>query len=225
VAGSRVDAFVVARTRVQDERLQLLHRSATPFVAYGRSAGFEAPYAWFDFDNVAGARLAAERLIELGHRRLAYLGASEVYNFAAQRYTGFEQALQGAGIGLDAGAVQRNALDRRSGYAAMQTLLAQAEPPTAVLVDNHLAGVGAVHAALHAGLALGHDLSVIVYDGLGPDSVIRNAITSIAQPTTAGIGAALAELTLARLHGEPPESLQRLRMPELIAGDSDGPPR
>lgn len=223
VAGRRVDAFVVPRTQVVDERLELLQASGVPFVAYGRSARFEPDYAWFDFDNAAGARLAAERLLGFGHRRIGYLGAPAFYNFAAQRFEGFGAALQDAGVGVDPAAVQRVALNRRSGYTAMQALLALPQPPTAVLVDNHLAGVGAVHAALHAGKVLGCDLSMIVYDGVGPDSVIRSRITSIDQPTASEVGTLLAHLVLARLGGEAPRDLQRLRMPVLVAGESDGP--
>jgi LacI family transcriptional regulator len=224
ITGRRVDAFVVARTKVDDERLAMLRDSETPFVAYGRSANFASPYAWLDFDNVAGARMATERLIGFGHRALGYLGAPPVYNFAAQRFEGYAAALHAAGLALDQSAVQRVALDRRSGYAAMQALLALPARPSAVLVDNHLAGVGAVHAALHAGCVLGRDLSVIVYDGLGPDSVIRNAITSVDQPTASVVGTMLAEMVLARLQGVAPAALQRLRVPQLLAGESDGPP-
>jgi len=224
IAGRRVDAFIVARTKVDDDRLELLQSRRVPFVAYGRSANFAAPYAWFDFDNVAGARMGTERLIGFGHRAIGYLGAPPAYNFAAQRFEGFTGALHSAGLAPKLDAVQRCALDRRSGYAAMQRLLALPEPPTAVLVDNHLAGIGAVHAALHAGCVLGQDLSVIVYDGLGPDSVIRSPITSIDQPTATLVGTLLAELMLAQLKGAAPESLQRLRMPALLAGESDGPP-
>ena len=75
IAGRRVDAFVVPHTRVDDERLALLHASGTPFVAYGRSASFEPTYAYFDFDDEAGARIAAERLIGFGHRAIGYIGA------------------------------------------------------------------------------------------------------------------------------------------------------
>lgn len=224
IAGRRVDAFIVARTKVDDDRLELLQSRRVPFVAYGRSANFAAPYAWFDFDNVAGARMGTERLIGFGHRALGYLGAPPAYNFGAQRFEGFSAALHGAGLAPRLDAVQRCALDRRSGYAAMQRLLALPEPPTAVLVDNHLAGIGAVHAALHAGCVLGRDLSVIVYDGLGPDSVIHSPITSIDQPTATLAGTLLAELLLARLKGAAPESLQRLLMPALLPGESDGPP-
>ena len=128
------------------------------------------------------------------------------------------------GATLVDGAVLQVSLDRRSGYAAMQRLIALPRPPSAVLVDNGLAGVGAVHAALHAGVALGRDLSLIVYDGLARDSVIRSAITSVRQPTPTSTGVMLAEFTLELLRGKPVESLQCLRSPELEVGDSDGPP-
>ena len=224
IAGGRVDAFVVARTRVRDERLAYLCERRIPFVAYGRSTTLQPPYAWLDFDNEAGARLAAERLLSLGHRRLGYLGAPPEYNFAMQRFEGFERTVLAGGGALVDGAVLQESLDRRSGYAAMQRLLDLPQRPSAVLVDNSLAGVGAVHAALNAGLVLGRDLSLIVYDGLSVDSVIRNAITSVLQPTPSSTGIMLAELTLGLLGGKPVETLQRLRAPALEIGDSDGPP-
>ncbi|KAF1048210.1 substrate-binding domain-containing protein [Xylophilus sp.] len=222
IRARRVDAFVVARTRVEDARLALLQERGVPFVAYGRSDGLRTPYAWFDFDNERGARLAAERLLGLGHRRIGYLGAPQEYNFAAQRFAGFGAALSAAG--LAPAAVQRVGLDRASGFAAMQGLLALDAPPTAVLVDNHLAGVGAVHAVLSAGLAPGRDVSLIVYGGLDADALVPSAVTAVRPPTPAATGLALAELVLGRLRGEPVEGLQVLRQPALEIGASDGPP-
>lgn len=224
IRGRRVGAFVVPRTRVRDARLELLQDHGVPFVAYGRSAELAQPYAWLDFDNALGARLATRRLVGLGHRRIAYLGAPSEYNFAALRFAGYCAELADAGLAPTPALVVRDALDRRSGYAAMQRLLGLFEPAGAVLVDNHLAGVGAVHAALHAGLELGRDLSIVVYDGLGMDSVIRSAITAVEQPEPEQIGRALAELVLGLLDGEPPSALQQLRVPALVPGDSDGPP-
>jgi LacI family transcriptional regulator len=81
-----------------------------------------------------------------------------------------------------------------------------------------------VHAVLHSGLVLGRDLSVIVYDGLGSDSVVRTPVTAVMQPTPVSTGLALAEMTLARMRNEPSGGLQKLCMPELEIGDSDGPP-
>jgi LacI family transcriptional regulator len=224
ITGRHIGVFVVPRTRVHDPRLELLQARNVPFVAYGRSASLTEDDAWFDFDNLAGARMGTDRLLRLGHRRLGFLGAPPEYNFADQRYAGFCASLKAAGIPLKASAVQRGALDRRSGYAAMQKLLALPQRPTAVLVDNNLAGIGAVHAVLHSGLVLGRDLSVIVYDGLGSDSVVRTPVTAVMQPTPVSTGMALAEMTLARMRNEPSGGLQKLCMPELEIGDSDGPP-
>ncbi|APW37035.1 hypothetical protein RD110_07325 [Rhodoferax koreense] len=219
-----IAAFVVPRTRVRDQRLALLQARGVPFVAYGRSERFTDPYAWLDFDNERGAREATERLIGFGHRDIAYLGAPAAYNFATLRYRGFERAMQQAGLAAGPAGVQRVELDRGAGFAAMSRLLNRPRPPTAVLVDNHLAGVGAVHAALQAGKVLGRDMSLIVYDGLGPDSVLlRNTITAVVQPTAQTVADMLVDFTLARLSGRPPQDLQHLGVPELLPGDSDGP--
>ncbi len=223
IAGRRVDAFVVPRTRVVDARLELLQAEGVPFVAYGRSGAFEAPYAWLDFDNFAGARLATQRLIAHGHRRLGYLGADAFYNFADQRFQGFSAALQRAGLPLERASVLRCALDRRAGYAGLQQMLSQLHPPTAVLVDNHLAGVGAVLAARDAGLVLGRDFSLIVYDGLEADRSVLGAVTTVQQPTPSEVGLQLAEMVLGRLRGEDPATLQRERVPVLVDGTTDGP--
>jgi LacI family transcriptional regulator len=224
IAGRRVDAFVVPRTLKQDPRLALLQSRNIPFVAYGRSDTLSPTDAWLDFDNEAGCALATQRLLDLGHRAFGYLGAPPEYNFAAQRYAGFCRALGQAELTIAEPAVQRSALDRRSGYAAMQTLLALENRPTAVIMDNNLAGVGAVRAILDAGLRLGHDISVIVYDGLGDDSLIPVAVTAVLQPTPETAGKELAEMTLAKLRKDPTTTMQRLFQPVLFQGASDGPP-
>jgi LacI family transcriptional regulator len=223
ISSRRVAGFVVARTRVHDERLLLLQSHDVPFVAYGRTNALKTPYAWFDFDNVAGSSMAAQRLLQFGHSRIGYLGAPQSYNFATLRYQGFCDTLRAHGTPLFPNAVVRDALDRRSGYVAMQRMLALPEPPTAVLVDNHLAGAGALHAVLQAGLTPGRDLSLIFYDGIPTDSVLDKGVTAISQPTPSLVGLMLAELMLARLQNDPIEKLHRLRMPVLVPGDSDGP--
>ncbi len=222
VAARRVDAFVLARTRIHDARFDLLNAEKVPFIAYGRSSSTQ-PYSWFDFDNYAGAQLAAHRLLNFGHRRFGYIGASAQYQFATQRHEGFQNVLRSAGLTLPESATLRASLDRRSGYAAMQKLLALPEPPTAVCIDNNLAGVGAVHALNNAGKVLGRDVSIIVFDGVGADSTIRSAVTSILQPTSQRAGQIMADMLLARLRGAAPESQQILLSQVLEPGTSDGP--
>jgi LacI family transcriptional regulator len=144
--------------------------------------------------------------------------------FAHQRYLGYRQGLAQAGLAERADSVVASGLSRRSGYEAMRRLLALTPRPTAVIVDNNLAGIGAVRAVLDAGVTLGHGMSVIVYDGVPEDNLLRSpAITSIDQPTPQRAGEMLASLLLKAQQHAPLEELQVLWQPTLTLGESDGP--
>src|SRR6185369_2174834 len=136
VRGKRVDGLVVSRTLVHDERIAYLSRAGFPFIAHGRTS-LDAPYAWFDYDNEAGIRMAVERLLSLGHQRIAMVSAPLQMNFAAQRSASFLAALAAAGLSCDPRWLVEDSIDRRSGYAAVQQLLACSPRPTAIIVDNH----------------------------------------------------------------------------------------
>lgn len=222
IRAQRVDGLIVARTHLDDARVRYLRQASFPFVSYGRTRD-PSGFAWFDFDNEAGTRLAVERLVALGHRRIAYLHADLDLNFAAQRHHGFVTAMAAAGIAVDGALVRQTGFLRRQAYAEMNRLLALPVPPSAVIVDNNQAGVGVIRAALEAGIELGRECSLIIYDGLPEDTLLaQQDITAIEQPTPDDAGRKLAELMLAVLRGTPPETLQVLWQPHLRVGASDG---
>ncbi|HEV7816930.1 MAG TPA: substrate-binding domain-containing protein [Janthinobacterium sp.] len=221
VRGRRVDGLVVGRTLVRDERIAYLSKAGFPFVAHGRTST-SSPYAWFDYDNEAGMRLAVERLLGLGHQRLALISAPLELNFARQCHDSFVKALSGAGLVPDPRHLIDNMLDRRGGYQAMQQLLAGSPRPTAVVVDNHLSGVGAVRALLDAGIEIGKEVSVIVW-GSVEDTLIGANVSTIDQPEPRRAGARMCEMLLALLAGTPPSELQVLWQPVLLAGATVGP--
>ncbi|WP_211474569.1 substrate-binding domain-containing protein [Collimonas humicola] len=222
ISRHRIDGLIVAQTLVHDPRLSFLLEQKFPFVAYGRSDSCEK-YAWFDIDNQAGLKMAVNRLSSFGHRRIALINASTTLNFAVQRRAGYLEGLAEAAIAVDPAYIVDNVFDRRSGYSAMTKLLALAEPPTAIVVDNNLSGVGVMRALLDSGLVAGRDLSVIVYDDLPPDTLVGTTVTSIIQPEPGKIGQQLAEMMLALLAGEDPARLQVLWQPKIQVGTSDGP--
>ncbi|MDC8760881.1 substrate-binding domain-containing protein [Janthinobacterium fluminis] len=220
VRGKRVDGLLVGRTLVRDERIAYLSRTGFPFVTHGRTDS-DTPYAWFDYDNEAGIRLAVERLLGLGHQRIALISAPLELNFARQRKDGFVGAMAAAGLGIDPRYLIDNTLDRRTGYQAMQQLLASSPRPSAVIVDNHLSGVGAVRALLDAGIDIGKDMSVIVW-GSVEDTLIGSNVTTIDQPEPRLAGAKMIEMLLALLRGTPPAQLQVLWQPILLPGVTVG---
>lgn len=218
----RVDGLIVAQTLAHDPRLEFLQKKKFPFLAYGRSASCDQ-YPWFDIDNRAGLKLAVERLLSLGHRRIALISASSTLNFSVQRRAGYLEGLAAAGIAADPAHIVDDVFDRRSGYSATLQLLALAQRPTAVIVDNYLGGVGVMRALLDNGVVAGRDLSVIVYDGLPLDTLVGTKVTAIVQPEPGKVGQQLAEMMLALLAGEDPRRLQVLWQPTIQVGASDGP--
>ncbi len=221
VRGRRVDGLVVSRTLVHDERIAYLLKKGFPFVAHGRTE-VRQPYAWFDFDNEAGIALGCARLLGLGHQRIAMISAPLAFNFARQRRDGFLACMRDAGLAVAPSYLLDNNLDRRSGYQAMQQLLASSPRPSAVIVDNHLSGVGAVRALLDAGIAIGKEISVIVW-GSVEDSLVGSNVTTIDQPDSDRAGAQMIEMLRAVVGGADPASLQVLWQPSLLEGQTVGP--
>jgi DNA-binding LacI/PurR family transcriptional regulator len=153
-------------------------------------------------DDVAGGRLAAEHLLELGHRRIAFIGDFE-HNYhgftsSAMRRRGYEQALAAAGLGAEPPLVRRAAHGREPAAALTRELLASEDPPTAIFAASDTQAIGVLEAAEELGVDVPGDLSVVGYDDI---ELARYAgLTTVAQPLEES-GARGAELLLAALDG------------------------
>jgi LacI family transcriptional regulator len=225
VHGRRVDGILVANTLVDDPRIDYLKSNGIAFVGYGRSGG-RMDFPWFDFDNEAGEKLAVARLASLGHRRIAYVHAPLTLNFAYQRYQGFMTGMQAAGLAVDPALCVLGSWDRRSGYAAVQTLLRQQPKPTAIIVDTNVGGIGVIRGLLNAGVELGKEVSVIVDGGIPSDSLLHGAasVAAIVQPTPERSGQTMAQMLLECIASKgkaPPKHV--LVQPAFVEGQSIGP--
>lgn len=217
-----VDALIVAHTRLDDPRIRLLQERGFPFLAYGRTCS-PRPYAWFDFDNHGGALQATRRLLGFGHRRIGLVHAPRSLSFAAQRRAGYIQALREAGVAADPTLQFEAPGERGGGCEAVHRLLERPDPPTALLVDNHLSGIGALQGLVQRGLRPGRDVSLIVYDGVPADVPLPYRVTSVVQRTGDEAGRTMARLVLELLAGKPCAGVQHLAQPHIDPGETDGP--
>lgn len=222
VQGRRVDALIVAHTLDNDPRLQQLQSAGFPFLALGRSQ-LSQPYAWFDFDNYAGTFNAANRLISLGHERIALLGENNYQAFITQRRNGYLDALKNNNLSMDY--LREVPPTRRAGYKAVQELMALPSPPTAIITDCNSHGDGAAMALQHMGLLTGENrVSLVVYDGLPIDSIVETDVAAVIQSTREGVGKQISSMVLGLISGQPVDSLQVLWQPEFIPGVTTNPP-
>lgn len=219
----RVDALLVAHTKPDDHRLKYLQEQNFPFLALGRS-NLSHPYAWFDFDNYAGSVMAVERLVELGHQRIAFLSTNAEVAYVEQRLQGYSDMLARCLLPQPENYLQKAEPNRPGGYYATQRLLALDEPPTAIITDCNMLGEGAAIALQQVGRLGKQGVSLIVYDGLPDDNLIDVAITPIIQNTRTNVGKQIATMIRSLLDGTDPQQIQVLWQPELGQGDTDCPP-
>lgn len=220
--GGHVDGLILSGPRVDDPALIYLQEQRFPLVLHGYVPGLNLP--WVDVDNVAGARMAVEHLLALGHTRIAIItNAPPDYASARQRLEGYRQALRAAGLTPRAEWVQYGNFDETSGYRAMQALLALTPRPSAVFVASDLVALGALHALWEAGLRVPQDMAVVGFDDLSFAAYTVPPLTTVHVPARS-LGIAAGELLLQRIAEERVEPPFRCLSVSLIVRASCGAP-
>jgi LacI family transcriptional regulator len=152
-------------------------------------------------DDEAGARLATEHLIGLGHLRIAMVGGLPQSYTARRRANGFREAMAAAGLPVPRSAITRFGYYPKDGRKALRTLVAQPEPPTGLVVANLNAAIGVLSEARSLGLQVPEDLSVIsVHDAWTAENTWP-PLTTVKMPMYQLGRSAVASL-YTRLHGE-----------------------
>jgi DNA-binding LacI/PurR family transcriptional regulator len=178
----RVDAILVLALAPTPEELHWLEVHAPPVSFVGCKAAFGSSVR---IDDVLVARTAMEHLVELGHRRIAYVGGDTRdaldYTSPLARLRGYRAALDAAGIARDPELEIEADWTVHGGILAWPEIAALSEPPTAVFAASDEMAVGLIHAARGAGLRVPEDLSVIGIDDYEMAELFD--LTTVAQPT------------------------------------------
>jgi LacI family transcriptional regulator len=218
VEGRRTDGLIVARTRLDDQRIAYLAEAGFPFVAIGRTE-MPVAYAHVDGDGESAFSAATERLIALGHRRVAFVAAPAGFTFCKLRRRGWASAMQAAGLGLDAEA--EGQLNEFGGLAAARELLARTAP-TALLCATDRMAIGAMRAVKEAGLVVGRDVSVVGHDNISAGAFTEPALTTM-ELSMVDVGTRVADMLIALIGGADPRDRSEILPVMPIERDSAGP--
>lgn len=183
----------------------------------------EAPRPSVGFDNRAAMRDMADRVIALGHNRLALLSAhTESNDRAAARRDGICDAMAAAGLNPTALRQIETRYGFEEGATAFTQVMEGACPPTAVFCGNDVLAVGALLRARQMGLSVPGDVSVIGFDDIELAAVAHPGLTTVHVPhRDMGRAAALSLIRLIR-DGEP---LETVSLPtRSIMRETLGPP-
>ncbi|WP_218126375.1 LacI family DNA-binding transcriptional regulator [Glycomyces sambucus] len=172
--------------------------------------------------NWAGGRSATDHLIELGHKRIAWIGGPLSSAPSAERFHGLRAALDAAGLPADPDLVRHGAFEVESGRLHARELLSLAAPPTAIVAGNDEIAIGVLAAAAELDVGVPAALSVTGFDDTPQTEWMTPRLTSVRQPL-AGMGRIAVETVLAMAEGTAPVSRHLQLATALSIRDSTGP--
>lgn len=182
VDSGRADGFIVPSASCTPTRLRMLTDSGAPFVVWGRRSE-SGEFASVSGDNVAGGRLATERLVVTGRRRIAFVGGPEWAPEIKERRAGYEAALTAAGLEIDPALVVHTSWLRPEEHAeAAVTELLDAHPELdGVVANSDRFAIGALEALRTRGLDVPGRVGVVGYDDTAIAAYTNPPLTSVRQ--------------------------------------------
>ncbi len=212
------EGIVLAAFLPDEPELSELVASGFPTIAIDTQL-FGSRASFISSDNVGGAAAAVRHLIELGRKRIAYIGAWGPEPANIDRRLGYESALGEAGLELRDEYMTHAGWLHRTAYEQARQLLGLSEPPDAIFCASDVMAIGAMLAIEEAGLRIPEDVAVAGFDDSDYASIAVPSITSVRQ-NLVGLGTAAVEAILRMLDSPddpPPASILPV---ELVVRES-----
>ncbi|CAI9414144.1 Catabolite control protein A [Nocardioides sp. T2.26MG-1] len=173
--GTLVDGAVLVTPTVTDVR------GDGPVVAVDPHTG-RTSLPTVTADNLQGARIAVDHLLELGHRRIGMVTGRPDLISARLRERGYREAHAAAGVPVDESLLRLGAFEHDQGRDAARELLLMPERPTAVFAANDRTALATLEVAEELGIAVPGELSVVGFDNIPESALATPALTTVQQP-------------------------------------------
>ncbi len=215
----RVDAIIVTSSRVGSVYSSQLDKIQVPIVLINNQEEGDFLHT-VAVNDIQGAQLAVQHLLDLGHSRIAYIGASNRPKSNRRRMAGYETALKQAGIPNFSDLILTPPADNdfERGQAALDLLLVAGA--SAVFCYNDIIAIGLLMACRQRNLCIPQELSVVGFDDIEPASYVTPSLTTIRQPRSK-LGQLAMNMVLDLLNEQ--EAQDQILECELIVRESSVP--
>jgi LacI family transcriptional regulator len=210
----RVDGIMVASSRAMRRHASLLREIGVPVVLLnsGRVEGLPS----IDTAQRRGARLAADHLLDLGHRRIGHITAPRTNAAAADRLAGARDAVRAFGGGDDAELFVADGDSHVEGGAAAAVRLVTIARCTGIVCYNDLTAIGALRGVRSTGMRVPEDVGIVGFDDIDLAAWIDPPLTTVRQPTAA-MGRWAVDRLVRLATGETPDGPTSVHLePELV---------
>jgi LacI family transcriptional regulator len=219
--GLKIAGLALAPSSFGPDYVKFVESIKVPMVCFDQKvAGIARDFVGSD-NYLAGAMLT-EHLLQLGHRRIAFIAGPQHMHTASERYRGFMETMASAGVEVNPNYVVDGQFTRSAGYEAAMRLLIQPERPTAILGANNAVALAALQAMQELGFDCPSDISLCMIDDVQWSNVITPRITMVVQDTLK-LGGIIARRLLHRIStpdaaAEPPQDF--VLAPKFVPGNS-----
>lgn len=189
----QVDGIIVVLVY---EGIEEFDPGSTPTVLINKGVRLAPDHRWrlVAVDDKKSAGLAVDHLLELGHRRIVYIGSARRPSSTRHRQEGYVAALRAAGVPVEHDLIFYPApqADLSAGSSSLADILKSGA--TAVFCYNDMTAIGLLAECRRRGVQVPHDLSVVGFDDLETACLVTPALTTVAQPRRALGETAIASL-------------------------------
>jgi DNA-binding LacI/PurR family transcriptional regulator len=213
----RVDGLILVSPRMESADITAAAELA-PVVLVGRGVR-DAAVDIVSTEETAGARLAVEHLVGLGHEHILHVDGGNGAGAAARR-AGFLRVMSELGLRRSASVVPGD-FTEEAGVAAAERMLAGELRATAVFAANDLVATGLIDTLERGGMHVPGEVSVVGYDNTFIAGLRQISLTTVDQPRVE-MGRLALQLLLDRVDGRREREIRHLH-PELVVRGTTGP--
>jgi LacI family transcriptional regulator len=175
--------------------------------------------------NEEGAHKAVSHLLDLGHRRIGFVGGDLLESSAQDRQTGYLRALQERGVARRNDYIVGGSWRRQDAYNGVRRLMELDKPPTAIFTANYVLALAVMDHLREIGKAVGDDVSLVSFDDVELFHQITPGVTAVGQPKQA-IGQEIADIVLSTLNTDRPHRPRTVLLDcNIVLRDTARPPK
>jgi LacI family transcriptional regulator len=178
LVSGQIEGLLLASDRMSPAAIESIVGTGRPIVSVNQR--IPGIHRMILADDERASQMVVEHLVSLGHTRIAHIRGPRDSDTARRRLNGYRRALKAAG--LTESCIVGDGYTSEAGAAAMIKLISLRQRPTAVLVANVAAAVGALSAARRAGVRVPRDISVAAIHDLPLAGNLVPALTTVRMP-------------------------------------------
>lgn len=198
----------------------LLHRLKGPYIIVERPLPCEGEYDFFSMDNFDAGYLATQALTRAGHKHIGFIGWQSTALTLLDRRLGYARALEEANILYRPEYVHGCETSAEDCYRVTRELLTGQSSITALILANHMPGLGGVRYLRDAGYRIPEDISVVVIGDPPWVKMSTPSFTHITLPS-GRVGAMAAQALVRQIEEGKTDSRERAALKgELVCGGS-----